>query len=162
GGAAFDPTFMATFAVRTEDVAGQSSDKLAMPAMTYDNVWVKPGVTTASQYVTSDQCIGCHSAGGTGLQFDMTQPGPDNKLINISPYGPWRGSPMGLAGRDPIFFAQLASETETFHSESSGLVQDVCLGCHGILGQRQFGIDSQAKSGTCAPFTRAAVGYVPF
>ena len=87
-----------------------------MPSETYDNVWVKPGEpTAASQFVTSDQCLGCHSAGGTGLQFDMTEPGPGDKLINISPYGTWRGSPMGLAGRDPIFFAQLASETETFH-----------------------------------------------
>ena len=29
---------------------------------------------------------------------------------NVSPYGEWRWSPMGLAGRDPIFFAQLESE----------------------------------------------------
>ena len=87
-----------------------------MPSETYDNVWAKAGpLTAASQYLTSDQCLGCHSAGGTGLQFDMTQPGPDDKLINNSPYGTWKGSPMGLAGRDPFFFAQLASETETFH-----------------------------------------------
>jgi hypothetical protein len=72
------------------------------------------------QFLTSDQCLGCHSAGGTGLQYDMTQPGPDGKLINISPYGTWRGSPMGLAGRDPIFFAQLASETGAFHESRSG------------------------------------------
>ena len=70
-----------------------------------------------SQMVTSTQCIGCHSSGGTGLQFDMTEPGPDNKMVNVSPYGTWRTSPKGLAGRDPIFFAQLASETETFHPE---------------------------------------------
>ncbi|HYS49393.1 MAG TPA: hypothetical protein VEM36_11530, partial [Xanthobacteraceae bacterium] len=137
-------------------------DQIAMPPATYDNVWVKPGVTTASQFITSDQCIGCHSAGGTGLQFDMTQPGPDGKLVNISPYGTWRGSPMGLAGRDPIFFAQLASETETFHRDSSAMVQDTCLGCHGILGQRQFAIDTHAKTGTCAPFSRQTVSYVPY
>ena len=45
----------------------------------------------------------------------MTTPGPENLLVNLSPYGTWRTSPMGLAGRDPIFFAQLASETQTFH-----------------------------------------------
>ena len=33
------------------------------------------------------------------------------QLVNLSPYGEWRASPMGLAGRDPIFFAQLQSET---------------------------------------------------
>ena len=100
--------------------------------------------TAASQFVTSDQCLGCHSAGGTGLQYDMTQPGPDGKLINISPYGTWRGSPMGLAGRDPIFFAQLASETDTFHPEpeSKATIENTCLGCHGIMGQRQHAIDT--------------------
>jgi hypothetical protein len=40
--------------------------------------------------VTSDQCAGCHSAGGTGIQFDMTIPGANGKPINLSPYGTWR------------------------------------------------------------------------
>src|ERR1051325_10906748 len=134
-----------------------------MPSETYDNVWVKPGEpTAASQFVTSDQCLGCHSAGGTGLQFDMTEPGPGDKLINISPYGTWRGSPMGLAGRDPIFFAQLASETETFHKSSSAMVQDTCLGCHGIQGERQHAIDTYAKTGKCEPFERGTMNAIPY
>jgi hypothetical protein len=134
-----------------------------MPPETYDNVWVKAGApTVASQYVTSDQCLGCHSAGGTGLQFDMTQPGTADKLINISPYGTWRGSPMGLAGRDPIFFAQLASETQTFHPTVAPMVQDTCLGCHGILGQRQSAIDRHGATGTCGEFPRATVDAVPY
>lgn len=135
----------------------------AMPPATYDNVWVKPGApTAASQYITSDQCVGCHTAGGTGLQFDMTQPATDRQLLNISPYGTWRGSPMGLAGRDPVFFAQLASEIETFHHESSAMVQDTCLGCHGIMGQRQFGIDTLVATGKCEPFSRDIVDAKPF
>jgi hypothetical protein len=134
-----------------------------MPPVTYDSVWPKPGEpTAASQYVTSDQCLGCHSAGGTGLQYDMTQPGPVGKLINISPYGTWRGSPMGLAGRDPIFFAQLASETQAFHPQSKSMIEDTCLGCHGILGQRQYAVDTKAKTGTCAPFSRATVNAIPW
>ena len=110
-------------------------DKLQMPSASYDNVWVKEhGTTTAkSQYLTSDQCAGCHDAGSTGLQFDMTKPAPldathnpdGNKLINMSPYGTWRNSPMGLAGRDPIFFSQLASETQTFHPDASPEVQTI-------------------------------------
>ena len=44
-------------------------------------------------------------------------------LINFSPYGTWRTSPMGLAGRDPIFFARLPSETQTFHPASSPSVR---------------------------------------
>jgi cytochrome c551/c552 len=129
-----------------------------MPPETYDSVWPGPGKPTAEgQFLTSDQCLGCHSAGGTGLQYDMTQPGPDDKLINISPYGTWRGSPMGLAGRDPIFFAQLASETDKFHPESSKTIQNTCLGCHGILGQRQHAIDN-----ACEPFAREMVDKTPF
>ena len=33
-----------------------------------------------------------------------------SSTVNISPYGEWRASPMGLAGRDPVFYAQLESE----------------------------------------------------
>ncbi|MCH9646689.1 MAG: hypothetical protein K0U98_00545 [Deltaproteobacteria bacterium] len=118
---------------------------------TYDNVWVEAGgPTAASQFVTSDQCIGCHDAGSTGLQFDMTQPNPHgDNLLNFSPYATWATSPMGLGGRDPIFYAQLASETETFHPEASAIIQDTCLGCHGILGQRQFAIDRNPKEDDC-------------
>ncbi len=119
-------------------------DVSKMPSQTYDNVWVGAGgPTPAHEFVTSDQCIGCHDAGGTGLQYDMTEPDPQGggKLLNLSPYATWASSPMGLAGRDPVFFAMLASETDTFHPEVAPLVQDVCLGCHGFNGQRQFKID---------------------
>jgi hypothetical protein len=160
---AYDPAFSKTF--YWPGGSPQRDTILAMPPSTYDNVWVKPGAPTpASQFITSDQCVGCHSAGGTGLQFDMTQPGDDTKLLNISPYGSWRGSPMGLAGRDPVFFAQLASETEKFHPAQSPFVQDTCLGCHGILGQRQSAIDNQMATGKCASFARQtlnAVSYPP-
>lgn len=134
-----------------------------MPSETYDNVWVKAGpVTAASQFVTSSQCMGCHDAGGTGLQFDMTKPNPQgDNLLNLSPYATWKTSPMGLGGRDPIFYAQLASETETFHPESSPLIQTTCLGCHGVQGQRQFEIDSFAKTGECPPFLRDFANAVP-
>ena len=70
---------------------------------------------------------------------------------------------MGLAGRDPVFFAQLSSETQTFHPASSSAVQDTCLGCHGILGQRQFGIDMPlSATGKCQPFARDTVDATPF
>jgi Cytochrome P460 len=135
-----------------------------LPSETYDNVWVKAGkVTAASQFVTSSQCLGCHDAGGTGLQFDMTRPNPQgDNLLNLSPYSTWKTSPMGLGGRDPVFYAQLASETETFHPESSKLVQSTCLGCHGIAGQRQFEIDRHAETGKCPPFLRETADAVPY
>jgi len=140
-----------------------AADKIAkMQPETYDNVWMPGnGPTAASQFVTSDQCMGCHDAGSTGLQFDMTQVGADGKLINHSPYATWRGSPMGMAGRDAIFFAQLASETEKFHPQWSAGVQDTCFGCHGIMGQRQATIDSHAATQRCEPFLRPQVEAVP-
>ena len=135
----------------------------ALPSQTYDHVWIPAGKPTeASRFVTSDQCIGCHSAGGTGLQFHMTEPGPQTKLSNMSPYGSWRKSPMGLSGRDPIFFAQLASEIETFHPESSTLIQDTCMSCHAVQGHRQHAIDGFAQSGECDPLARAALDAVPY
>ncbi len=137
---------------------------LRMPSETYDNVWVKAGaVTAASQFVTSSQCLGCHDAGATGLQFDMTKPNPHgDNLLNLSPYATWKTSPMGLAGRDPVFYAQLASETETFHPEASTTVQTVCLGCHGVAGQRQHAIDSFEETGECPPFLREYSKAVPY
>ncbi len=140
-----------------------SQTVVKMPSETYDHVWSPAGKADArSQMVTSTQCLGCHSAGGTGLQFDMTEPGPDNKMANQSPYGTWRTSPKGLAGRDPIFFAQLASETETFHPESRQAIEDTCLGCHAVQGQRQFATDRHAASGTCEPFARDHLNAIPF
>ena len=136
----------------------------AMPSQTYDNTWVGAGGPTAADtFLTSSQCLGCHDAGSTGLQFDMTQPNPHGDgLANLSPYATWRTSPMGLAGRDPFFLAQLASEVQTFHKESEDLVQTVCLGCHGIAGERQFNIDTVAKGDDCAPFTRSVLDTLPW
>lgn len=93
------------------------------------------------QFLTSDNCLGCHSAGSSppaGPSMWIAQ-GPG---INVSPYGEWRWSPMGLAGRDPIFFAQLESEL----AYVSGLpdktlpqrVVDTCMQCHGAMGKRTF------------------------
>lgn len=145
-------------------------DVTRFPSETYDNVWVPAnGPDPSSQFLTSSQCIGCHDAGGTGLQFDMTVPNPHgDNLLNVSPYATWRTSPMGLGGRDPIFYAQLASEVDTFHPDFSETIQDTCLGCHGILGQRQFAIDqplaakTTGKDEECDPFLRAYADSVPF
>ncbi|NKB64159.1 MAG: hypothetical protein GKR95_19275 [Gammaproteobacteria bacterium] len=82
-------------------------ESITMPSQTYDNVWMKAGeVNYHGQYLTSDQCLGCHDAGSTGMQFDMATKDPEGSgtLLNFSPYATWRTSPMGLAGRDPIFF----------------------------------------------------------
>jgi len=157
----YNPDFLKTF-----PWSGKPPEReqiVAMPSETYDHVWARAGERAAgNQFLTSNQCLGCHSAGGTGLQYDMTEPGAENRLINVSPYGSWRGSPMGLAGRDPIFFAQLASETQKFHPRSAAMIEDTCFGCHGVMGQRQFDIDRKASTGRCEPFRRETLDAVPY
>ena len=159
------PAFSNRFPLPPEQSLG-SVESFSLPSQTYDNVWVKAGETApiSSEYVTSDQCAGCHDAGSTGLRFDMTKPNPHgDDLINLSPYATWRTSPMGLAGRDPIFYAQLSSE-EGMHSGSLDLIWNTCFGCHGIMGQRQFQLDHASTEQECeaAVFTPDIITAVPY
>ena len=135
-----------------------------MASQTYDYGWVPAGGPTVSEtFVPSNNCVGCHDAGTTGLQFDMTMPSPHGDgLVNLSPFATWRTSPMGLAGRDPVFLAQLASEVQTFHPESRDIIESTCLGCHGVGGQRQFQIDNHAADESCPPFRREMLDAVPY
>jgi hypothetical protein len=160
----YDPAFLNAFG--EVPLAAPGWDEVpGMPSETYDNVWAGAGgPSAASQFLTSDQCIGCHDAGSTGLQFDMTRPATDGSglLLNLSPYATWRTSPMGLGGRDPVFFAQLMSESDTFHPDQADAVQGICLGCHGVLGERRSAIDGHAAGGECRPFLRQQVNAVPW
>jgi len=116
--------------------------KLAMPPQPYDHVITGPN--KAPPFVTSDQCLSCHGAGSTGMHFDMTLQDPTQpaytNLLNLAPWGEWNSSPMGLAGRDPIFFSQLETEQKV-HPALVKLAPDMCLHCHGVMGQRQFCLD---------------------
>jgi len=165
------PVFPAAFTEFFNLPPGQTVlpvESIRLPSQTYDNVWVQPGEgdmpPLSSEYVTSDQCLGCHDAGSTGLAFDMTQPNPHgDNLFNLSPYATWRSSPMGLAGRDPIFYAQLSSE-EQLHDQSLDLIWNTCFGCHGIMGQRQYQLD-QAQAGVACEdsvFNPTMVTAVPY
>jgi hypothetical protein len=139
----YSSEFLKTFGARViVPPNAQTILDLYMPPEVYDHRIAGPD--GAPLFVTSDQCVGCHAAGATGLHFNMTlqpadQPGFSH-LINIAPYGEWRGSPMGLAGRDPVFFAQLESE-QAIHPALAKLVPDLCLHCHGVMGQRQYCLD---------------------
>jgi hypothetical protein len=108
-----------------------------------------PRDTGPSLFVTSNQCASCHDAtDNTPMPTHMLwPPGPlGPSTINLSTYGEWRYSMMGLSGRDPIFFAQLDTES-TVHSRLKGkhnapsFIQDTCLSCHGVMGQRQYHLD---------------------
>ncbi len=100
------------------------------------NDHVPSGPHGPGQFLTSDQCIGCHAASDQNMGYTFTSP-----PINLSPYTEWRTSMMGLAGRDPIFHAQLESERAQF-PDQAGFFDNKCLHCHGVMGQRQFAIDN--------------------
>lgn len=69
--------------------------------------------------------------------------------LNFSEYTEWRWSPMGLGGRDPIFYSQLDSELsylrtvkpEPTSQSLQQAVNDTCFRCHGVLGKRQMELD---------------------
>jgi hypothetical protein len=116
----------------------------SFPGENYDHIVSPPG--KPQHFVTSDQCFGCHSGNRYGNVMLWT----DNRaagqpLVNVSPYGEWRWSPMGLAGRDPIFHSQLESEIALLRKqrpEKEAEVVNLCFSCHGAMGQRQLALDS--------------------
>lgn len=157
---AYHPEFLRVFgAARPVRPTPETVSRL--PSETYDNVWAMPGSRLANSFVTSDQCLGCHAAGSTGLQYDMTVPLAAGILFSTSPWATWRSSPMGLSGRDPFFYAQVESEVTHFHPGSAALIQDTCFGCHGIAGQRQLAMENPNPDGSCATFDRAIVDATP-
>lgn len=117
-------------------------DVLYIPSVSYDHVY--SGVGGPEQFLTSDQCMSCHD--GQGLPFgpNMYIPSADGKNVNLSPYGEWNWSMMGLAGRDPIFYAQLESEIRLYPSQAE-TIQNLCFTCHGVMGQRQLTIDHPGR-----------------
>ncbi|MGH9160992.1 MAG: hypothetical protein ACRD2X_13535 [Vicinamibacteraceae bacterium] len=123
--------------------------KLRLPAETFDHRFSGPEGPSA--FLTSDQCTGCHDGTYSNAATpNMVIEDPDTKeLVNLSPYGEWRASPMGLAGRDPIFFSQLQSETNHLPTLTQ-CIENTCLHCHGVMGQRQQAIDTNGYNGeTC-------------
>jgi len=134
-----------------------------LPAQTYDH-----HVSSADgpdEFLTSDQCIGCHDAtfSNASLPNMMFVDNETDELINLSPYGEWSASPMGLAGRDPIFFSQLQSETNNL-PDLKTCIEATCLHCHGVMGQRQLAIDTlgQDTEGCEELFVVAPPPEVPF
>ncbi len=121
-----------------------------IPPVTHD--WVVNETDDANGLVTSNQCMSCHAGGVEPFGPTMFVPMQEGQHEygdagwHVSPYGEWRWTAMGLAGRDPVFYAQLESEVEILKNEfspemaddlSRNLV-DTCLRCHGAMGKHQF------------------------
>src|SRR5579875_2724932 len=94
-------------------------------------------------FVSSDQCLGCHSSTWPWMLLQVPN---TNTQVGIAPYAEWRWSPMGLAGRDPIFYSQVESELAYIatmkdpadRKKYTDYVKNTCFHCHGVMGQRQF------------------------
>ena len=121
-------------------------DLQKMPPEPLDTVLPEPKppadtpVSNSPGFVTSSQCTGCHSAlTGAGLGPTMVLASSTSPTINVSPYGEWRWSPMGLAGRDPVFYSQLDSELAYLkeHTKQQEVI-DICAQCHNAMGKRTF------------------------
>ena len=143
-----NPKFVATF-----PFASPTSDPKKFPSQWADHVVAGP--KGADAYITSDNCLGCHGGlggGSSGLTMFVPTGKKYGEGYNLSEYGEWRWSPMGLAGRDPIFHAQVESELALLDAEfppaqaapAKIALMKLCVSCHGAMGQRQLEIDAQA------------------
>lgn len=104
---------------------------------------VVAGPHGSEQFLTSDNCIGCHDATqNNSAPPNMIWPpdGDADEIVNLSMYAEWHAGMMGWSGRDPVFFAQLESEGQ-LHPEHKDYIQNLCFRCHGAMGQRQLHID---------------------
>ncbi len=138
------------------------------PAEPLDDRVSSPHGAHPPMFVTSSQCMGCHSAASgapagplmwltpaplpSPSESPWPSPRPEPAGVNVSEYGEWRWSPMGLAGRDPVFFAQLESELASIASIPDARIAgdrpartratlqqqvvDTCMRCHGVMGER--------------------------
>lgn len=121
---------------------------------TFDFLPAPPG---GGNFVSSTQCQTCHAALNNKSPFGPSmflpshpQPANPGQVAgaNVSSYTEWRWSPMGLAGRDPIFFAQLENELAFVKTlpppkgdQAATQVTNTCMTCHGAMGKRQQDID---------------------
>ncbi len=137
----------------------ESNDAACMIPESSDHVVAGAKPNGPQTFLTSDQCTGCHNATASltparpdlpSMLYYLNGSSPTNnpQTVNLSPNGEWRFSMMGLAGRDPIFFSQLNSEV-TLHGnlttqpgQAKPFVENLCLHCHGVMGQRQYQEDT--------------------
>lgn len=131
----------------------ETADKVAdrfipdpLPLSAHDHVVQGPQPNGRKQFITADQCMACHDATQSfttlpNMALKQTEiAAARERSINLSPFSEWRYSLMGLSGRDPVFFAQLESE-RALHPELASEIDNNCLSCHAVMGQRQWHSD---------------------
>ena len=155
-----EPFFALFDTVERADVG----DVARIPPVTHDWAVSPNDPANGGGFVTSNQCMGCHAGltapfgpsmfVATGDGDGANEYGADGH--HVSPYGEWRWTPMGLAGRDPIFHAQLASELVRLRAEFGddpdhaeelcATLENTCLRCHGAMGHHQHAADRPGQS----------------
>lgn len=109
-----------------------------LPPESFDHVF--PSAGSPQMFLTSDQCLSCHSASSVNMAYTFAD--AKKPPVNLSPYTEWRASMMGLAGRDPVFYAQLESE-KALQPERAEFIDQTCFTCHGVMGHRQMALDGR-------------------
>ncbi|SFR18658.1 hypothetical protein [Poseidonocella sedimentorum] len=122
------------------------------------------------EFSTAQFCQACHDSAlfveGGGLPQMMYRseqnaaPAPDGHdqwLANWSQYGDWSASIMRLATRDPIWQAQIETETSVHQFADPAVIQDVCFSCHGEMGERQLKSDTGAEAKFCTDMFYAKI-----
>ncbi len=160
-----EPALRAAFLETFPEIpALESKEVRHFPPVTYD--WVVSSAEGKDGFLTSNQCMNCHAGLAAPFGPTMFVPLEEKKTygangVHVSPYGEWRWSPMGLAGRDPVFHAQLEGELAIIDREFADdpatrdtirrNVQNTCLRCHGAMGQRAHESDALAADPHAKP-----------
>lgn len=132
-----DPAFLTTYGVPAD-----LPEPRPYPSPATDRVVARG----TNQFMTSDQCAGCHNA---GQRLSNTRPnlwypdpnGEDPTYRNYSPFGEWSASIHSLATRDPIWHAEVEAEVEA-NPQLADYIYDTCFSCHGPMAGRQLQTDT--------------------
>jgi len=122
-------------------------------------------------FSSGEFCKACHDSvlfvEGGGLQqmayFSEQYSADEHQvwLANWSQYGDWSANIMRLATRDPIWQAQIETETNKHPFADPAVLQDVCFSCHGEMGERQLKFDHGPQQTYCTDLFYATVpGYL--
>ncbi|WP_224367424.1 hypothetical protein [Hyalangium versicolor] len=129
-----------------------SRSKLAPLPPRYLDIADNGGNASSGNFNTSLVCQSCHDSDwkvtGQALPnmsfwaqgFHSTNPNYQTKndiAANWSLFGDWSASIKALAGRDPVFLAQVESTRQLNSTIPPIEIDNLCLRCHSPLGQRQ-------------------------
>ena len=84
---------------------------------------------------------------------------PHDLAANWSLFGDWSGSIKALAGRDPVFLAQVESTRQINSGIKPVQIDNLCFRCHSPLGQRQITAAQQPFDHFMLYSTAAGSGY---